>query len=95
MPEDSRSAPAPNDPVAAHVALAGLHYVSDNQPGITRRRVGMGFGYRDPDGAAVRDADTLQHIRMLVSIRRCSPVGATAAWQRPRPERETTANGNR
>lgn len=31
MPEDSRSAPAPDDPAVARAAQAGLHYVSDGQ----------------------------------------------------------------
>ena len=29
---------------------AGLAYVSDDEPGITRRRAGKGFAYRDPQG---------------------------------------------
>ncbi|MDH5830976.1 DNA topoisomerase IB [Luteimonas sp. M1R5S18] len=44
---------------------AGLRYVSDTAPGISRERRGRGFCYRDPQGQAVRDADTLQRIRTL------------------------------
>ncbi|TYT26749.1 DNA topoisomerase IB [Luteimonas viscosa] len=44
---------------------AGLRYVSDAAPGIRRVRHGRGFGYRDPQGRAVRDAETLQRIRAL------------------------------
>jgi hypothetical protein len=29
---------------------AGLHYISDDEPGITRHRAGAGFFYRSPDG---------------------------------------------
>ena len=32
---------------------AGLYYVTDSRPGITRRRCGKGFTYRHPDGSAV------------------------------------------
>ena len=45
--------------------LAGLIHVSDESPGIRRRRVGRGFGYRDVDGSRVTDADTLARIRCL------------------------------
>ncbi|MFZ1427733.1 MAG: hypothetical protein WAS21_13275 [Geminicoccaceae bacterium] len=43
----------------------GLRYVSDERPGITRRRAGKGFTYRDPSGKPVRAADTLKWIRAL------------------------------
>ena len=33
----------------------GLRHCSDDRPGITRRRAGRGFTYRDPDGPPVRD----------------------------------------
>jgi DNA topoisomerase I len=46
-------------------AEAGLRYVSDEQPGITRRRSGTGFAYRMPDGKPVRDKATLARIRSL------------------------------
>jgi DNA topoisomerase-1 len=45
---------------------AGLRYVSDKRPGITRQRSGSGFVYRRPDGSRVTDAATLQRIRRLV-----------------------------
>jgi DNA topoisomerase-1 len=46
---------------------AGLRYVTDTIPGITRRRVGKsGFAYLMPDGKRVRDADTHQRIKSLV-----------------------------
>jgi DNA topoisomerase I len=43
----------------------GLRYVSDAAPGITRRRAGKGFGYRQPDGRPLKDRDTLGWIRSL------------------------------
>jgi DNA topoisomerase I len=72
MPLDESAAPA--DPAAATpgivdakeaAAEAGLRYVSDERPGITRRRSGTGFAYRMPDGKPVRDKATLERIRSL------------------------------
>jgi DNA topoisomerase-1 len=51
---------------AASAADVGLTYVTDEAPGIARRRCGRGFRYLGPDGAAVRDAATLERIRALV-----------------------------
>lgn len=42
------------DPAAAAKA-AGLRYVSDDEPGITRRRRGKGFSYLKPGGERVTD----------------------------------------
>ncbi|PSD16353.1 DNA topoisomerase [Stenotrophomonas maltophilia] len=56
-------------------ARGGLRYVDDTQPGISRRRAGKGFSYRDADGHAVRDAATLQRIRALAI-----PPAYTAVW---------------
>jgi DNA topoisomerase-1 len=44
---------------------ADLRYVNDDQPGISRRRSGRGFAYRDASGAPVRDRITLARIRSL------------------------------
>src|SRR4051812_46195296 len=44
----------------------GLRYVSDAQPGITRKRAGTGFRYVDPKGASLLEAATLERIRGLV-----------------------------
>ncbi|MEA2778917.1 MAG: topoisomerase [Rhodospirillaceae bacterium] len=46
--------------------VAGLRYVSDEMPGIRRRRVGKGFSYLRANGGIVRDAETLKRIRSLV-----------------------------
>jgi DNA topoisomerase I len=45
--------------------MAGLRYVSDQKPGITRVRTRAGFGYRHPDGSKVTDEATLSRIRKL------------------------------
>lgn len=44
---------------------AGLTYMSDEEPGIRRRRRGKGFGYVMPDGKTCRDKATLERIRSL------------------------------
>ena len=46
------------EPVEA-AKLAGLTYVTQGRPGITRRRAGKSFTYVHRDGARVRDAETL------------------------------------
>ena len=44
---------------------AGLRYVSDSKPGLTRVRSRAGFVYRRPDGSRVTDEATLLRIRKL------------------------------
>jgi DNA topoisomerase I len=44
---------------------ADLRHMSDDRPGITRRRSGRGFSYAGPDGGAIRDKATLARIRSL------------------------------
>jgi DNA topoisomerase-1 len=44
---------------------AGLRYVHDDDPGITRTGAQGAFDYRDPKGAPVRDPETLERIRKL------------------------------
>jgi len=70
-------APAPTAPAAAAIQAreAGLVYVSDAVPGISRRRAGKGFAYRQPDDRAVRDASTLGRIRALAI-----PPAYTEVW---------------
>ena len=54
---------------------AGLRHVSDDEPGIRRRRAGRAFAYRDDDGMPVRDAATLARIRALAV-----PPAYTEVW---------------
>ncbi|MDQ6748369.1 MAG: DNA topoisomerase IB, partial [Candidatus Dormibacteraeota bacterium] len=63
-----------SDPRAAAEA-AGLRYVSDAEPGITRQRVGKGFRYRWPDGTPVSDRPTLTRVRRLAI-----PPAYTDVW---------------
>jgi len=50
----------------AAAKAAGLHYVVDGEPGLSRIRRGKAFLYRDAKGRAVRDARMLDRIRSLV-----------------------------
>jgi DNA topoisomerase I len=44
---------------------SGLHYVSDDRPGIRRVRCGRGFHYVAPDGQTLTNAESLARIRKL------------------------------
>jgi DNA topoisomerase-1 len=50
---------------------AGLRYVSDDEPGLRRRKTGKGFSYRKPDGKSVRDKATRERIRKLAMPPAC------------------------
>jgi DNA topoisomerase I len=69
-------------------ALAGLRHSSDESPGITRRRSGRGFSYRDPEGRTIRDAATLERIRAIVI-----PPAWTDVWISPWPNGHLQATG--
>jgi DNA topoisomerase-1 len=45
---------------------AGLHYVTDTQPGLGRQKVGRAFRYVGRRGRVLRDPRTLERIRSLV-----------------------------
>ena len=52
------------DPVDS-AKRAGLTYVNEHRPGLSRRRVGRGFIYLDTDGHRIRDRAVLGRIRSL------------------------------
>ena len=79
--------PEPGTP-QSDAAEAGLVHVSDADPGIARRRVGKGFGYRLPDGRAVRDRATLARIRALAI-----PPAYTEVWICPTARGHLQATG--
>ena len=79
--------PEPGTP-QSDAAEAGLVHVSDADPGIARRRVGKGFGYRLPDGRAVRDRATLARIRALAI-----PPAYTEVWICPTARGHLHASG--
>lgn len=51
---------------AQFAEVCGLIYVSDEEPGIRRRRCGRGFTFLHPNGQIVKDRRTLERIRLLV-----------------------------
>ena len=59
---------------------AGLRYIDDRRPGISRRRRGRHFAYYDPDGILVRDPREVQRIRALAI-----PPAYTSVWISPIP----------
>src|SRR5206468_8135164 len=67
---------------------AGLRYVSDETPGIARRRRGQAFRYLHPDGRAVRDRATLGRIRALAV-----PPAWREVWICPRDDGHLQATG--
>jgi DNA topoisomerase-1 len=76
-----------DDPVEV-AEEAGLDYVSDEQPGLTRRRRGRGFSYHRPDGTAVRSAADLERIRSLAV-----PPAWTDVWICANPRGHLQATG--
>jgi DNA topoisomerase-1 len=68
--------------------LAGLRHSSDDRPGISRRRAGRGFAYRDADGRPVRDRETLDRIRSIVI-----PPAWMDVWICPWPNGHLQATG--
>ena len=67
---------------------AGLRYVNDDDPGLTRVRAGAGFSCRDADGAPIRDEATLARIRGLAI-----PPAWTHVWICPSPRGHIQATG--
>lgn len=73
-------------PVAA--AEAGLTYVNDDDPGITREGAGEAVRYRQPDGRPLRDEATLARIASLVI-----PPAWTHVWICADPDGHIQATG--
>jgi DNA topoisomerase-1 len=67
---------------------AGLRYVSDARPGISRKRRGKGFAYTDAEGRLIRDEDTLARIRSLAV-----PPAWNDVWICPKPSGHIQATG--
>ena len=67
---------------------AGLRYVTDSMPGITRRRAGKGFTYRDPHGRVITERKELARLRRLAI-----PPAWTAVWICPHPRGHLQATG--
>jgi DNA topoisomerase-1 len=67
---------------------AGLYYVDDTGPGLSRVRAGRAFRYRGPDGRPVRDRATLERIRGLVI-----PPAWERVWIAPKANAHIQATG--
>jgi DNA topoisomerase I len=76
-----------SDPIDA-AEEAGLRYVSDNQPGYTRRLKGDDFDYFDTEGKLIRDEQRLLRIKRLAI-----PPAYTSVWICPSPNGHIQATG--
>ena len=82
-----RTSTSQDPPQAARAA--GLRYVSDEIPGITREpKPGGGFRYRTPEGNPLRDAETLQRVAHLAI-----PPAWTDVWICPYDNGHIQATG--
>jgi DNA topoisomerase-1 len=95
MPSASRKRSNKKSPQAQPLATpaesakaAGLRYVYDNRPGITRRRHGKSFRYFDADSKPIRDKETLARIKSLVI-----PPAWNEVWICPLPNGHLQATG--
>jgi DNA topoisomerase-1 len=88
-PKKTRPIPSdpPADPVKA-ASAASLKYVTDEGPGIRRKKAGTGFTYVDAKGKPVRDEVTLRRIKSLVI-----PPAWTEVWICPDPDGHLQATG--
>jgi DNA topoisomerase I len=75
------------DPVEA-AEEAGLRYVSDQQPGYTRKAARNRFEYFDTEGKPIRDAQRLLRIKRLAI-----PPAWTEVWICPSPNGHIQATG--
>jgi DNA topoisomerase-1 len=67
---------------------AGLRYVSDERPGIRRKKVGTGFSYVRPDGSRLIEPGALKRIKALAI-----PPAWTDVWICPFPDGHIQATG--
>jgi DNA topoisomerase-1 len=67
---------------------AGLRYVTDSEPGISRIRHGAAFAYRDAKGRVIRNPRTLERIRKLVI-----PPAWTDVWICPHDDGHVQVTG--
>jgi DNA topoisomerase I len=77
----------PDDDTLLSASRAGLRYVTDETPGIRRRRFGRGFGYQLPDGSRPSDR-RIEEIRALAI-----PPAWTDVWICTDPRGHLQATG--
>jgi DNA topoisomerase-1 len=82
------AAEADSAAAARAAASAGLRYVTDAMPGITRKRAGRAFSYRDPQGDVIKERRDLARIRALAI-----PPAWTGVWICPDPNGHLQATG--
>lgn len=82
MPKDSII-----DPEDAAIS-AGLTYVNDDMPGITRQRSGKGFSYKGPDGRTITDKVERKRLASLAI-----PPAYVDVWICPDPRGHIQATG--
>lgn len=82
MPKDSII-----DPEDAAIS-AGLTYVNDDMPGITRQRSGKGFSYKGPDGRTITDKAERKRLASLAI-----PPAYCDVWICPDPRGHIQATG--
>ena len=70
--------PPSGEPAPVVARQAGLRYVSDARPGISRKPAGDGFAYFLPDGSKLTDEDELKRIRSIAI-----PPAWTDVWISP------------
>ena len=76
------------EPLQEAAEAAGLSYVSDKDPGLSRHKRGKGFSYRHPDGRKVDAATALKRIRALAI-----PPAWSDVWICPRANGHLQATG--
>jgi len=76
------------EPTREAAEEAGLSYVSDNDPGICRRKRGKGFSYVGPDGGKVETVSDLKRIHALAI-----PPAWRDVWICPRKNGHIQATG--
>ena len=75
------------DPAEA-AKIAGLRYMTDQTPGLGRRKTRSGFRYLDVDGSPLRDKNDLARIKALAI-----PPAWTDVWICPRSDGHLQATG--
>ncbi len=83
----TRALPKDTDPLQA-AKDAGLHYVSDSTPGISRQKKGGSFSYKDQHGKNISDRTTLERIEGIVI-----PPAWKDVWICPSPLGHIQATG--
>ncbi len=85
---EAKSSASPQASSQDHAELAGLVFVNDGDPGISRSKPNTLFRYTRADGRIVRDTGMLNRIRLLAI-----PPAWTEVWICPSPKGHIQATG--